>query len=355
MTPQKEPYPRPLAAPLTNRMIAFTGLVLIVFAVAIGIMLPWLFGGSTPADRGRLEAIRVAGTIVVGAGGLVALWLAARRQRSTELELSRQYAADRVSELDAVERRITELYTKAADQLGSEKAPVRLAGLYALERVGSGAPDQRPTVVNVICAYLRMPFTEPGSPEDAGYQERVQEREVRLTAQRILHRRLTTAAGQEHREDQRWSGLTIDLTGAELSSAEFARADLSDAIFTGAKLGAADFTTAKFDHTNFAGADLRDADLASAQSMRADFTEAELELAVLANATLREANFSHARLDGANLSGTDLTGAVLRDAELGSVLFTEDTRWPSEDIQKSALAGAAAEGSGYRAHPDWRP
>jgi len=36
---------------------------------------------------------------------------------------------------DATERRITELYTKAADQLGSEKAPVRLAGLQALQRL----------------------------------------------------------------------------------------------------------------------------------------------------------------------------------------------------------------------------
>ncbi|WP_051899026.1 pentapeptide repeat-containing protein [Sciscionella sediminilitoris] len=353
MTPQKEPYPRPLAAPLTNRTIAFTGLALIVFAVAIGVVLPWLFGGSTPADRGRLEAIRVAGTIVVGAGGLVALWLAARRQRSTELELSRQYAADRVSELDAVERRITELYTKAADQLGSEKAPVRLAGLYALERVGSGAPDQRPTVINVICAYLRMPFTRLGSPESEGYQERVQEREVRLTAQRILHRRLTTAASQEHRADQRWTGLTIDLTGASLREAEFARADLSDAVFAGAKLVGAVFTSAKLDHADFTAADLGEAELESVQSMRAVFTTAELTGAVLTNATLREANFSHARLDGADLSGAELTGAVLRDARLGSVLFTDDTTWPSEEIRKSALDRAAAEGSGYRTHPDW--
>jgi hypothetical protein len=32
---------------------------------------------------------------------------------------------------DATERRITELYTKAADLLDSGQAPVRLAGLYA--------------------------------------------------------------------------------------------------------------------------------------------------------------------------------------------------------------------------------
>jgi hypothetical protein len=55
-----------------------------------------------------------AGTLVVGTGGLVALELAARRQRSTELTLVH-------TEHDATERRITELYTKAADQLGSDQ------------------------------------------------------------------------------------------------------------------------------------------------------------------------------------------------------------------------------------------
>jgi hypothetical protein len=63
---------------------------------------------------------------------------------------------------DATERRVTELYTKAADQLGSDKAPVRLAGLYALERLAQDSPGQRQTIVNVICAYLQMPYTPPG-------------------------------------------------------------------------------------------------------------------------------------------------------------------------------------------------
>jgi hypothetical protein len=64
---------------------------------------------------------------------------------------------------DATERRVTELYTKAADQLGSDKAPVRLAGLYALERLAQDNPSQRPTIVNVICSYLQMPYTPPGA------------------------------------------------------------------------------------------------------------------------------------------------------------------------------------------------
>jgi hypothetical protein len=70
-----------------------------------------------------------------GTGGAVALLLTARRQRYTELTLIHTTSG-------ATERRITELYTKAADQLGSDKAPVRLAGLHALERLAQNTPEQ---------------------------------------------------------------------------------------------------------------------------------------------------------------------------------------------------------------------
>ena len=115
------------------------------------------------------RAIVLAGLVVVVlSGGMLSLLLAARRQRLGELELRRKEhelaQRDRAQEhtervavdnrehqlrlaedarTDAVERRITELYTKAADQLGSEKTPVRLAGLYALERLAQNTPGQR--------------------------------------------------------------------------------------------------------------------------------------------------------------------------------------------------------------------
>ena len=110
--------------------------------------------------------------MAAGTGGAFALLLAFRRQRSTEIIAAetrearereheqRDRAAD-ASEQDAAERRITDLYTKAADQLGSSKAPVRLAGLHALERLAQNTPDQRQAIVDVICAYLRMPYTPP--------------------------------------------------------------------------------------------------------------------------------------------------------------------------------------------------
>ena len=98
----------------------------------------------------------------VASGGLFVLYLAYRRQAHQEI-------VARLTEHDASERRVTELYTKAVDQLGSDQAPVRLGGLYALERLAQANPSQQQTIVNVLCAYLRMPYTLPGSkpPDDA--------------------------------------------------------------------------------------------------------------------------------------------------------------------------------------------
>jgi uncharacterized protein YjbI with pentapeptide repeats len=188
----------------------------------------------------------------------VALLLAARRQRSAEIALKQkdreQAHRERVAaatEIDAAERRITDLYTKAADQLGSDKAPVRLAGLYALERVAQNNPEQRQTIVDVLCAYLRMPFDVPGQPpEDAAderavtaYRERVQEREVRLTAQRLLSEHLVPG------EPAFWTDIALDLTGATLINFGMPHCTVRRATFMGATF----FGAAHFSSTTFAG------------------------------------------------------------------------------------------------------
>ena len=201
------------AQPLSNRAIVLGAVFVLVIGAAAWIVLPWRYGG--------LDAIRTASAITVAAGGAAALLLAARRQRSTEetLEHQRQtlehqrevaLATERhqrdvaqATERDTSEQRITELYTRAVDQLGAEKAPVRLGGLHALERLAQNTPAQRQTIVDVICSYLRMPFASPGdqapgedAPEDAHsrYEQRRQELQVRLTAQRILSAHLQPEA-----------------------------------------------------------------------------------------------------------------------------------------------------------------
>lgn len=250
---------RPAALVLSWWMVAAAGAV--VVGVAWGAT-AWLLSEASQAKdpaAARVEAIKAGLTIGAGTGGVFALLLAVRRQWHQE----RSTVA---IELDAAEKRVTELYTKAVDQLGSDKAPIRMAGLYALERVAQDNPAHRQTVVNVLCAYLRMPYRLPGDPpgDDAAddareeYRDRVQEREVRLTTQRLLTEHLWPRRTPTNPAATFWPDMDLDLTGALLMnfnlhdchvrrvsfrSSEFA----GDATFNGAIfLDAAIFTEAQF-------------------------------------------------------------------------------------------------------------
>ncbi|MFI5610644.1 pentapeptide repeat-containing protein [Amycolatopsis sp. NPDC051903] len=187
---------------LRTSTILWWGAGLIAVAAAAALLLLTTLGGGSPQDTARLDALRTAANVVVGTGGAAALLLAARRQRATELDLEQK-------DHDATQRRFTDTYSKAADQLGSDKAPVRFAGLYALERLAQEHPEPRQTIVNLFCAYLRMPF----DPEDAA-TETHQEVEVRAAAQRILC--LHLRPGRTDDNPAFWPDVDLDFSGARL-------------------------------------------------------------------------------------------------------------------------------------------
>ncbi|MEU6268345.1 hypothetical protein [Saccharopolyspora shandongensis] len=162
---------------LSGRTIIWGAIVVVtVTGGSMGLLL-WQFWGAPPVTT--LDVIRTAESLGIGTGGGVALLLAARRQRSIELDLIQKRESHRLQEKvaaetkahqdrlaadnrhDSEERRITELQAKAGEQLGSEQAPVRLNGMYSLERLANNYPQLRQTIVNLICAYLRMPFEPP--------------------------------------------------------------------------------------------------------------------------------------------------------------------------------------------------
>lgn len=143
---------------LSDRGI-FTAVATVAGLGVAGLVVMWLIGNRLHgADRARLQidAIKYGLGFVAAAGAVAALLLSVRRQqlseRSHELDLRKQDLELRKqahAEQDAADRRVTELFTKAVEQVGSADATVRLGGLYALERVAQHNPDQRQTVVNV--------------------------------------------------------------------------------------------------------------------------------------------------------------------------------------------------------------
>ena len=54
-----------------------------------------------------------------------------------------------------LQRRITESFSKATEQLGSDKIEVRLGGIYTLERISRESLDDYWTAMETLCAFVR--------------------------------------------------------------------------------------------------------------------------------------------------------------------------------------------------------
>ncbi|KAB8183283.1 hypothetical protein FH608_049465 [Nonomuraea phyllanthi] len=215
----------------------------------------------------RLDAVKTGLTVGAGAAGAIALLLGVRRQWLGERAQAHQ-------EYDAAQKRITELYAKAVDQLGDDSAAVRLGGLYALERVAQANVELRQTIVDVICAYLRMPSgaaEERGAEETAGSESQKlsqdrQDRQVRLTAQRILTKHLKRRSSGSQDFQEFWADIDLDLRGARLVDTDFRECAARKAIFNQAVFeGDANFWGASFEgRVDFWGASFGGADFGGA-------------------------------------------------------------------------------------------
>ena len=102
----------------------------------------------------------LAGLAVAGGSGRHLPHLPAQPDRAGPHLTSNRIRQDRTYQLRQAEQ-VNELYTRAVEQLGHDEAPVRLGALYSLMHLAQANPDRRQTVVDVLCAYLRMPYAPP--------------------------------------------------------------------------------------------------------------------------------------------------------------------------------------------------
>ena len=68
------------------------------------------------------------------------------------------------------EGQVTDRYTKAIEQLGSDKLDVRIGGIYALERIARDSARDHPTVMEVLSAFIREHSREQWPPLPADDQ-----------------------------------------------------------------------------------------------------------------------------------------------------------------------------------------
>lgn len=266
---------RSIALAVVAALLLVGGLVVAAFWYAAW---PGFQRDATVTVATLFDLLKLVFAVVAGIGGVAALVVAYRRQRVAEhtnalAEFAHQlaHAADLRAEVskalaEAADERakvesdrngvrlFNERFAKASEQLGSEKGAVRLAGVYAMAGLADDWREGRQTCIDVLCAYIRMPYTPPpDAPSETAEQDEDQapvgdadnvraareEREVRHTVIRLVGRHLSLAED----DAASWRGCDFDFTGAV-----FDGGDLSGANFSGGGV--------YFDGATFIGGDV---------------------------------------------------------------------------------------------------
>ena len=362
----------------TRKRLAALKIVGLLVAPAVALALAvifweWLSGGESGSTTVRNLALVVA--------GLVALWLA--RWRSV--------VADRQADT-AHQSLLNERYQKAAEMLGSAVLSVRLAGIYALQRLAKEQPEQyHIQVMRLFCAFVRLPTEDQILKSGQAPIRQGSLLGIRQDVESVMD--AIGFRGGERIAIERRDDFKLDLRGADLSEAQILDANLSKAWFhhanlsrlrfvetnlTDAMLVGADLSKATFFEVNFTGTTLRSADLSGAMLQGAEMpgmhfddtslcganltwanlaeatfqsakaTRVVLERAKLPGALFFQADLSRSLLAGADLAGarfyeTDLTGANLAGANLSGAVFSFDGQQPVQGLSQSQLDQAMAD------------
>jgi Pentapeptide repeats (8 copies) len=299
----------------TQWQIGVVAAVILVMAAAWALFVPaadWLahhdVGSAKPAllltardaARGRLLTA-VAGLFAAGALGFTALNFTLSRRT---FELTEQ-------------GQVTERYTKAVEQLGSDKLDVRIGGIYALERIARDSARDHPTVMQVLTAFIRVHSRDQWPPRGFGGDQ--QERSISPDIQAAVK----VVGSRDPTHDIREVNLAhAYLKHADLIGVDFARANLADVCLVSATLASADLSGADLADANLSSADLSSADLTGTHLARANLSNANLGLARLVGTVLNNANLMQADLSSVDLTRASLVGAVLNDANLADVVLT---------------------------------
>jgi hypothetical protein len=278
-----------------------------------------LLAAATDAARGRL--------LTLGAGLFAAGAL---------LFTARNFTLSR-------EGQVTDRYTKAIEQLGSDKLDVRIGGIYALERIALDSARDHPTVMEVLTAFIREHSDERWPPPGPDGQER--ERLTRPDVQAAA----TVVGRRNAKHDIRFRVFNLSgaiLPYAFLPGADLSRADFSAANLSGANLSGANLSGATLQSTNLKGASPKDADLKDAFLADAILTSADLS-----GAGLVSARFGNVDLTRANLSGADLSGAIFASADLSSASLVRANLTGAILTTSVILTGAFLNGARWTSDP----
>jgi uncharacterized protein YjbI with pentapeptide repeats len=289
------------------------------------------------------EARKTLAQIVGGAAVLVGLYFT-----WSSIEVSR-------------EGQVTERFTRAIDQLGSDKIEIRVGGIHALEQIARNSERDHWPTMEVLTAYVRekAPWpTEKALSLKDDQPKRSLKKTMGLIPQQLSPKpsvdiqAVLTVLGRRNRayEKGREQWLRqLDLNWTDLRGAVFWGAHLEGANLQGAHLDGADlrhaaFTAADFEDAHLEGAILQGTRLEGANFRRAYLDTAIVEMAQLEGADMTEVRLRGADLSAANLKHAHLGGAHMERAELDGA-YLEGTSFDGAQLEGANFWGAQLKGA----------
>ncbi len=131
-------------------VIVALGIVWVLFVPAAG-WLAHLDAGSAKGSQLQTARDAAQGRLLTLGAGLFAV--------GALIFTARNYTLSR-------EGQVTDRYTKAIEQLGSDNLDVRTGGIYSLERVARDSARDYSTVMGVLAAFIRVQSRERWPPVD---------------------------------------------------------------------------------------------------------------------------------------------------------------------------------------------
>jgi hypothetical protein len=224
------------------------------------------------------------------------------------------------------EGQITERFTRAVDQLGSDSIDVRIGGIYALERVAKNSREDRPQIQYILGAFVRG--HAPWQPNSLyGPEHPIPEIDRTLPWMYVRAPDVHAAVNVLGRRQPAPEALPLYLSQVDLRSVNLDKANLSKAIIRHANMARAWLVDATLDETELHKTDLREA-----QAVRTRFVNA-----ILYGAYLEGANPHGADLRGADLRGADMRAHNLDQANLTGALADATTIWPADFDHSKAI------------------
>jgi len=174
-----------------------------------------------PANTSVLDLLKLGLTVTAGIGGVVALVVAYRKQRLNETAETRLDAAATREDT----KLFNERFGAAAQMLASPEPANQLAGIYALAGLADDWDNGRQTCINVLCGYLRLPYTPPSDLTEESAPEQIQHHTQQLAHRQVRHA-LLDLIGERLRTKpepgRTWHGYTFDFAGATVDGGNLA-------------------------------------------------------------------------------------------------------------------------------------